>query len=99
MTTATPTKIRKYDMWGARIEGTAIVGDVIRIKTRAGKEWDAEVTEVVWTGNGTTIVCTQDVRQPSYIAQAWADVDTYDCGHAVHRPKPGCFECSAQIGL
>ena len=63
MTTATaraasPTKLRS-GAWGATVSGSVSVGDVIRITSRAGKSWDATVSQVVWTGGGKSIVATE----------------------------------------
>jgi len=55
--TASPTKLQT-GAWGARIAGTAAVGETITIVTRAGKTWDATVSRVVWSDGQVTIVAT-----------------------------------------
>lgn len=49
MTTASPTKLRDGS-WGVRVPGVALRGQRIRIQTKSGKRWEAEVSRVVWTG-------------------------------------------------
>lgn len=56
--TAAPTKLRS-GAWGARVTGTVAVGDVVTITTRAGKSWQARVTQVVWTGSGVSVCATE----------------------------------------
>lgn len=57
---AAPTKLRDGS-WGARVQGTARVGDLIQISTRAGKRWTATVERVVWSGQGASIVATESI--------------------------------------
>ena len=61
MTTASPTKLRDGS-WGARVPGTAREGESILIRTRAGKEWEATISSVIWTGpdrdGGTVTLCS-----------------------------------------
>ncbi len=57
---ASPTKLRTGS-WGATVEGSVSVGDVVTITTRAGKSWDARVSHIVWTGDGKSIVATQSL--------------------------------------
>jgi|GEM_PF-3190725 len=54
---ATPAKLRDGS-WGARIEGSAALGDILQITTQAGKTWQARVTRVVWQGEGVALVAT-----------------------------------------
>lgn len=68
MTTATPSKLRDGS-WGARVKGSVAVGETILIETKAGKSWEARVTEVKWSGDGVTLVATQSAdrqRSSSY---------------------------------
>jgi len=55
---ATPAKLRNGS-WGARVVGSASVGDTVRVRTRAGAVWTATVTGVVWSGRGVTLVSTR----------------------------------------
>ena len=59
MIQASPKKLRTGD-WGALVQGTDAVkqGDLVEIKTKAGKTWTTRVSKVVWTGNGVTICKT-----------------------------------------
>ena len=61
--TGRPTKLRD-GTWGATVEGTAQVGSAVLITTSSGKSWTAEVTRVVWTGSGRTIVATRSLDRP-----------------------------------
>ena len=57
MTTATPAKLRDGS-WGVRARGSVQPGAVVRVVARGGKEWDAMVARVLWTGadrDGSTI--------------------------------------------
>jgi len=66
---ATPAKL-KSGAWGARVEGAVNRGDTVTITTRAGKSWDARVTQVVWTGNGVSIVATEGIDRPAASGRA-----------------------------
>lgn len=63
-TVATPAKLRS-GAWGARVQGTATVGQQITIRTHAGKTWMAIVTAIVWAGAGVTLVATQSSDRPA----------------------------------
>lgn len=55
---AKPKKLRD-GTWGAVVESTNVrEGVVLTVQTRAGKTWQAEVTRVVWSGNGASICKT-----------------------------------------
>ena len=58
---AKPARLRSGE-WGARV-GTEDVGrgDVLVITTRAGKSWEAEVSRVVWSGDGQALVETRSL--------------------------------------
>lgn len=58
MTTATPTKLRNGE-WGARTVRKITDGEIIEIRTRGGKTWQARVVKVVWSGEGTWIAATK----------------------------------------
>ncbi len=67
---ASPKKLRS-GAWGASAKTSDIsVGDVVTITTRAGKTWDAEVTQVIWSGacswskNGSSILATRSLDRP-----------------------------------
>ncbi len=48
--TGHPAKLKSGE-WGAHIDGHAAQhGDIVRIKTKSGKEWDSVVERVVWKG-------------------------------------------------
>ena len=56
---ATPKKLRS-GRWGALAQSSSVrIGDTVTITTRAGKSWDATVTEIVQSLGDTTIVATQ----------------------------------------
>lgn len=46
------------------MKGAANVGDVVSIRTKAGKTWDARVTRVLWTGEGVTLCATEGLDRP-----------------------------------
>jgi len=60
MSTATPTKLRD-GTWGARVRGTAAAGDTVTITTATGRSWDAQITRVVWSGEGVSICATSSL--------------------------------------
>ncbi len=63
--TASPAKL-KSGAWGARVRGTASVGDIVTITTAAGKSWRAKITRIAWTGDGITLAETASMdRAPS----------------------------------
>lgn len=37
---------------------------MVRIRTRAGKEWNARVTRVVWSGDGVSVCATENLGGP-----------------------------------
>jgi len=48
--TGHPAKLREGG-WGAHINSDQVqAGDSVHLTTKAGKEWDAVVEKVVWTG-------------------------------------------------
>jgi len=51
MKTAKPRKLRDGS-WGAAVQDTVEVGEVIEINTSTGKSWDARVTRIVASGTG-----------------------------------------------
>ena len=50
--------------WGASVEGSAVIGDRIRVTTRGGKSWGATVTAVVGEHAGRTLVASQGDDPP-----------------------------------
>lgn len=64
----TPAKLRD-GTWGARVQGTPKgPGHIVHIRTRGGKEWDARITAVLWTGDGVALCRTESLDrlyQPS----------------------------------
>jgi hypothetical protein len=67
---ATPAKLRDGS-WGARCTATVAVGDLIQITTRAGKSWTAQVTRVLWAGEGVTLCATASADRPARAARTW----------------------------
>lgn len=59
MLQASPYKL-KNGSWGARVQGIPTVGDQIQITTRSGKSWTASVARILWTGDGISLVATQE---------------------------------------
>ena len=55
--TASPTKLQT-GAWGAKVAGAVEVGEIVEIRTAAGKTWQARVERVVWAGGGVSIVAT-----------------------------------------
>ena len=37
-------------------------GQILDIRTRAGKTWQARVTKVVWSGQGVSLCATEQIR-------------------------------------
>lgn len=60
---ATPAKLRDGS-WGARVQGPAKVGDIVTITTKAGKSWPANVTQILWSGEGVTLCSTASLTAP-----------------------------------
>lgn len=94
--TATPTKL-KNGSWGARVASTYVrAGDIVRITTRGGKSWDAEITKVVWSGNGVSICATRSIGS-STGRRAPRNSTTRTgcrCGSVVEYSKPtDCWHC------
>lgn len=95
--TATPIKLKSGD-WGARVASANVrAGDIVRIITRAGKSWDAEVVKVVWSGNGASICATRSIGGGSagYRAPRRTVTPTgCPCGSVVEYAKPSdCWHC------
>ncbi len=44
--------------WGARVDGSPSVGELVQITTRAGKTWSAQVVEVLEVAEATALVRT-----------------------------------------
>lgn len=61
---ASPCKLRNGD-WGCKTQEPVQVGDTVRIVTRANKQWQAEVTQIVWTDNQVCICATASDKQKS----------------------------------
>lgn len=96
--TATPLKLKNGD-WGARVNSDSVqVGDIVRITTRAGKSWEAEVLKVIWSGNGISICATQSLGgggSAGYRAPRRTVTRTgCPCGSVVEFGKPtDCWHC------
>lgn len=61
---ATPAKLRNGS-WGARVETSVSVGDLLTITTRSCKRWGARVTRIVWTGENVSLCETQSLDRPN----------------------------------
>jgi len=64
MKKAKPTKLRSGE-WGVSVAGRPAPGECVIVRSRAGKEWDAEIVRVVWTDPaGRVSICqTRSRRQ------------------------------------
>lgn len=104
MITATPAKL-KDGSWGARVTDPIVnVGDSIEIKTRSGKSWIADVTEIVWHGKGVYLCRTSSEKSggaKSSIGTAGTRGryarrnNSYDRGYCGHRCPVGGHVCTA----
>ena len=65
MRTATPYKLRN-GAWGCKVAGTPTTGEAVTITTKAGKTWTAEISRVLWTGNGVALCATAQRASTSY---------------------------------
>ena len=107
MTTGRPAKLRDGS-WGARVPGTSRPGERIRIRIRTsgGKEWEATVARVLWSGPdrygaGTVSVCSMisDARplSPQRGGSGRSRRGTWtgcSCGSVEEYERPGdCRSC------
>jgi len=91
---ATPAKLKSGD-WGAKVQGTVTVGDIVTITTKAGKTWQARIARVIWTGDGISICATESMDRPAYRARFGVDYCGYRChvrGHRCTAYNP-CHDC------
>jgi hypothetical protein len=56
-TMASPRKLRDGS-WGIAVQGAVQVGATVTVRTAGGKEWQATISRVVWTGDGMSICAT-----------------------------------------
>jgi hypothetical protein len=64
--TGHPAKLKSGE-WGVHINGRdAKHGDIVRIKTKAGKEWESVVDRVVWTGEMDGKPCALATLMPEH---------------------------------
>lgn len=63
------------DSWGAWVDGQPQVGDVITIQTRGGKQWDAEIVEIIEQAGVHTSRLTQRNRRPEIACEARSHID------------------------
>lgn len=87
---ASPVKLRS-GAWGVTAPATVQVGDAVTIRTSGGKEWPAEITKIVWTGNGKAICETRSLDDGPRPASP-APARSSSCGYGVRRGN-GCSEC------
>ena len=59
---ATPCKLYSGE-WGARVQGSPVVGTVVEIETRRGTSWKARVT-AVHHSDATGAVCSTESLDP-----------------------------------
>lgn len=86
---AKPIKLRN-GTWGAQVEGEVQTGDTITITTKAGKSWDARVVRVLWTGEGRSIVVTEQQR----LRRGRGTWTGCTCGSVEEFEKPtDCWNC------
>lgn len=79
---ATPTKLRSGE-WGATVNSSSVrAGDEVRISTRSGKCWTAKVSNVVWSGNGKSIVATAK-KGPNIHHSRFSRYHCEECGEYV----------------
>lgn len=71
-TTASPAKL-KNGSWGARVKGDVKEGDVITIRTKSGKTWEARVTRVVWSGDSVSICATESMDRPQRTQRTYSN--------------------------
>ena len=82
---ASPAKL-KDGSWGARIARTDVApGQVVTIRTQAGKTWDARITRVVWTGDGIALCATESADRPARTGQVYVR----DAFNGYGRPRGG----------
>ena len=78
------------------MRGLVNPGDTIQIATRAGKTWTATVGQVLWTGDGVTLVSTSsgrsDAGRPAHRRRATRT--GCSCGSVEEFEKPtDCWTC------
>ncbi len=95
---ASPTKLRSGS-WGATVEGSVSVGDVVTITTRAGKSWDAKVSHIVWMGSGKSIVATQSLDDSGSHARRVPNRKSSTRCYICHGPLDDCSYERAQAGM
>jgi len=63
---ASPCKLRNGN-WGCKTSEPVEVGDTVQIVTRANKQWRAEITQIVWTGDQVWIceTASENSKKPS----------------------------------
>lgn len=83
---ATPAKLRSGN-WGARVQSiTADEGAIVSIETKAGKVWLAQITRVVWRGDGVTLCETRGIKTE---ANATSPTPRTKRGSSARRPRSG----------
>jgi hypothetical protein len=109
--TASPTKLRNGD-WGATTKTSVEAGDVITIRTRGGKEWQASVVKVIWSDGEKCIVATRSVTAAPRAAAATTTSSAHEacdeCGNGGRKTYPQvdgngihgvcCRQCWRDVG-
>lgn len=100
---ATPTKLAD-GTWGAKAAGRVSIGDIVRICTRGGKEWDAKVVGIETTKWGdvlrTVSVKSAPQSRPAYSGYRAASTRRDCCGYRcpvggyVCTPNRPCHDCA-----
>lgn len=54
---ATPSKL-KTGAWGCKVSMPVMVGEVVTVRTSAGKTWDAKIAAIVWSSDEVAICAT-----------------------------------------
>lgn len=73
---ANPCKLRNGN-WGCKTQQPVQVGDTVRIVTRANKQWQAQITQIVWTDDQTCIceTASENSKPPGASSSKPAEAD------------------------
>jgi len=86
----TPTKLKKENVWGARVVGNVDIGEGedIRITTRKGKQWISVVNEVTWTDGHIHLLTLKRKEFSGKCA---------DCERACKKIYERCWDCAQKL--